>query len=241
MRGSPSLSATPGNSPFGATASATVPVVGAPPPGESLRMARKGRRLDRLRLDDLGDFGPGASNRLRPKSPYRGLRPELPFGRGRFRVRPFLSSTASVRRREPPLLVVIRIELPQPAGVPAFPSPPSPSSARASSRVLIPAETRMLQRLGLLQRVDRVVADPDEFEIRLAHADLDHPVERALDPGLQRHEAFLRRLQAHGLAGRAVDLRDEGRGGDGEGVADDAREPLVVLVLRAAAVAPRSA
>ena len=34
------------------------------------------------------------------------------------------------------------------------------------------------------------------------------------------------------LAGRAVDLADERRGGDREGVADDARQPFVVLVLQ---------
>jgi hypothetical protein len=60
---------------------------------------------------------------------------------------------------------------------------------------------------------------------------LDHVVERVLDPGLKRHNAFLRRLQAQGLARRAVDLADEGRGGHGERVADDAREPLVVHIL----------
>ena len=112
------------------------------------------------------------------------------------------------------------LNFPSPAS--SCPSPPSPNSARASSRVLIPAETRMF---------DRVVADPDEFEIRLAHAVLDHPVEDRLDPGLQRQQALLRRLQAHGLAGRAIDLADEGRGGDGEGVADDAGEPFVIGVL----------
>ena len=56
-------------------------------------------------------------------------------------------------------------------------------------------------------------------------------VERVLHPGLERHEPFLRRLLAHGLARRAVDLADERRNGDREGVADDARQPLVVLVL----------
>src|SRR5208337_5239464 len=55
-----------------------------------------------------------------------------------------------------------------------------------------------LQRLSLLQRVDCVVADPDELRAGLAHADLNNLVERALHPGLERHEALLRRLQAHG-------------------------------------------
>ena len=89
-----------------------------------------------------------------------------------------------------------------------------------------------LQRLRLLERIDGVVADPYEFEAGLVHALTDHMVERVLDPRFQRHEAFLRRLLAHGLAGRAVDLADERRDGDREGVADDARQPLVVLVLQ---------
>jgi hypothetical protein len=80
--------------------------------------------------------------------------------------------------------------------------------------------------------MDRVVADPDELEARFVHALTDHVVERVLHPGLERHKAFLRRLLAHGLAGRAVDLTDERRNGNREGVADDARQPLVVLVLQ---------
>ena len=56
-------------------------------------------------------------------------------------------------------------------------------------------------------------------------------VERVLHPGLERHQAFLRGLLAQGLARRAVDLADERRNGGREGVADDARQPLVVLVL----------
>jgi hypothetical protein len=44
-----------------------------------------------------------------------------------------------------------------------------------------------------------------------------HLVERVLDPGLERPEPLLRGLRPHGLARRAVDLRDEGRDGDGEG------------------------
>ena len=43
--------------------------------------------------------------------------------------------------------------------------------------------------------------------------------ETQTDRRLDAREPFLRRLQAHGLAGRPVDLGDEGRGGDGEGVA----------------------
>jgi hypothetical protein len=83
-----------------------------------------------------------------------------------------------------------------------------------------------------LPRIDRIVADPHEFEFRRAEMNLDHVIERALDPGLQGHEAFLRRLHAQRLARRAVDLGDEGRGGDREGVADDARQPLVVLIFQ---------
>jgi hypothetical protein len=39
-------------------------------------------------------------------------------------------------------------------------------------------------------------------------------------------------LQPHGLAGRAVDFAGEGRGGNREGVADDAGEPFVIGVLQ---------
>ena len=45
--------------------------------------------------------------------------------------------------------------------------PSEPSSARALARVLMPEKTQNLQRLRLLQRVDRVVANPHEFERRL--------------------------------------------------------------------------
>jgi hypothetical protein len=70
-----------------------------------------------------------------------------------------------------------------------------------------------------------------EFEPRLVHADVDHVVEGVLEPALQRHEAFLRGLLAHGLAGRAVDLGDERRDGHRERVADDAGQPFVILIL----------
>jgi hypothetical protein len=59
--------------------------------------------------------------------------------------------------------------------------------------------------------------------------DLDHLIERALDPRLQRHETLLRRLQTKGLARRPIDLGDEG--GGGRRVVDDAGEPFVVLVF----------
>ena len=88
-----------------------------------------------------------------------------------------------------------------------------------------------LERLRLFERIDRVVADPDELERRLVHALADHMVERVLHPRLQRHQPLLRRLLAHRLAGRAVDLAHERRDGHREGVADEARQPLVVLVL----------
>ena len=42
---------------------------------------------------------------------------------------------------------------------------------------------------------------------------------------------FLRRLLAQRLAGRAVDLAHESRDRNRKGVADDARQPLVILVL----------
>jgi hypothetical protein len=41
-----------------------------------------------------------------------------------------------------------------------------------------------LQRLRLLERIDRVVADPHEFEAGLVHADVDHVVEGVLSQRL---------------------------------------------------------
>src|ERR1700733_1344602 len=144
-------------------------------------------------------------------------------------------------------LVMMRVELPQwravtprlatsgPASSAAGPFPPcgpKPRSARASSRVFDPRADQDLQRLRLLQRIDRVVADPHKLEPGLVHALPDHMVERVLDPRLERHKPFLRRLLAQGLARRPVDLRYEGRNGDREGVEDDAGQPFVVLVLQ---------
>jgi hypothetical protein len=48
--------------------------------------------------------------------------------------------------------------------------------------------------------------------------------------GLRSHELLHLQTQQR-LACRSVDLGDEGGGGDREGVADDASEPLVVLIL----------
>src|ERR1700733_8210620 len=122
-------------------------------------------------------------------------------------------------------LVMMRVELPQwravtprlatsgPASSAAGPFPPcgpKPRSARASSRVFDPRADQDLQRLRLLQRIDRVVADPHKLEPGLVHALPDHMVERVLDPRLERHNPFLRRLLAQGLARRPVDLRYEG-------------------------------
>jgi hypothetical protein len=97
---------------------------------------------------------------------------------------------------------------------------------------LDPRADQYLQCLRLLQRIDRVVADPDELEVGLFQMDLDDLVERGLDPRFQRHEPFLRRLHPQGLGGRAIDLADERGGGDGESVTDDPREPFVVLILQ---------
>jgi hypothetical protein len=49
---------------------------------------------------------------------------------------------------------------------------------------LIPVDTRICSVCAWLQRVDGVVTDPDELEAGLVHANLDHVVERVLDPGL---------------------------------------------------------
>ena len=57
-------------------------------------------------------------------------------------------------------------------------------------------------------------------------------VERVLHPGLQRNEPLLRRLLAQRLAGRPVDLAHESRDRNREGVADEPRQPFVVLVLQ---------
>jgi hypothetical protein len=89
-----------------------------------------------------------------------------------------------------------------------------------------------LQRLRLLERIDRVVADPYGFEARLVHADANHVIERALHPRFQRNQPLLGRLLAQSLTGRAIDLAHEGRGRNREGVADDARQPLVITVFQ---------
>jgi hypothetical protein len=55
-------------------------------------------------------------------------------------------------------------------------------------------------------------ADPDEFEGGLVHALLDHPVERALDPVLQRRRPYLVACMRNvSLVARPVDLGDDER------------------------------
>jgi hypothetical protein len=106
----------------------------------------------------------------------------------------------------------------------------------------VESPVRRLQRPRLLQRIDYVVADPHEFE-RLVHAHPDHMVERVLDPSLERTassivlsggtEAFPHdTVRSDVGCGRGQrHLRHESRNGHREGVADEARQPLVVLVL----------
>ncbi|MFZ1962187.1 MAG: hypothetical protein WAU78_01730, partial [Roseiarcus sp.] len=71
-----------------------------------------------------------------------------------------LWSCRLVRRREPPALVVVVIVLPQPTRrrLPALRREP-----QVGARLLARLDSRAdenVQRLRLLQRVDRVVADP---------------------------------------------------------------------------------
>ena len=129
---------------------------------------------------------------------------------------------------------MIRIELSQrirrarrPRALPGQPQIRSRLLARLDAGVDEDAE-----RLRLLQQIDGVVADPGEFEIGRVKMIGEHAVEHAFHPGLQRRQAFLQRLLAQVLRGRAVDLIDEGRGGNREGVTDDAREPFVILILQ---------
>ena len=109
---------------------------------------------------------------------------------------------------------------------------PSPRSARASSRVLMPAPTRICSVCACSSGSTASSPTHTNSRPRLVHALLDHMVERALHPRFQRHQPLLRRLLAQGLARRPVDLGDEGGSRDREGVADDARQPLVILVLQ---------
>jgi hypothetical protein len=128
--------------------------------------------------------------------------------------------------REPPLLVVIRIEL----GDPRRPVEPQ-LHPRLLAR-LRPGVDKDRDSLSLLQRIDCVVADPVELKVGRAEANADNPIQRRLDPRLQRHETLLRGLRAQRLRGRAIDLRHERRGGHRERVADHARQPLVLLILQ---------
>jgi hypothetical protein len=52
-----------------------------------------------------------------------------------------------------------------------------------------------LQGLRLFERIDRVVADPHEFEARLVHALADHVVERVLDLGAISYRTRVLRLR----------------------------------------------
>jgi hypothetical protein len=113
----------------------------------------------------------------------------------------------------------------------AAPAAPKPSSALASSRVLIPAPTRICRVCACCK--GSTASSPTQTNSRPGfHADLDHMVERALEPALERYEPFLGRLHAQRLARRPVDLRYERGGRNRECVADDARQPLVVLVFQ---------
>jgi hypothetical protein len=73
-----------------------------------------------------------------------------------------------------------------------LPSPRSASEGRTPDPPAPPTRGHQnLRRLPLLQRIDRVVADPDELEARLFQIDLHDGIERAFDPGLQRREPLL--------------------------------------------------
>ncbi|HEY1944117.1 MAG TPA: hypothetical protein VGH40_18545, partial [Roseiarcus sp.] len=63
----------------------------------------------------------------------------------------------------------------------AGPGGACPSGASFGDRVDAGGD-QDVERLRLLQRVDSVVADPDEFEVGRVEIDMDHLVERALDP-----------------------------------------------------------
>ncbi len=88
----------------------------------------------------------------------------------------------AVRRRKTASLVVIVIILPQGRRrARRFPTPrPKPQVGPGFVARLDAGRHQDVGRLRLLQRVDGVVADPDEFEAGLVHADPDHMIERHL-------------------------------------------------------------
>jgi hypothetical protein len=106
------------------------------------------------------------------------------------------------------------------------------AQVRRVSRAVTPGRGENFERLRLLERVDERRRQPRRTRGRLGHALLDHVVERVLHPGFQRNQPLLRRLLAKRLAGRPVDLAQEGRDRNREGVADDARQPFVVLIFQ---------
>ena len=88
------------------------------------------------------------------------------------------------------------------------------------------------EHLHLDGGVDCVAVGPSELQIVVSEQFLDDMVHEVLDPLLQRNKTFLRRLHALRLGRSAVCLRDKWSRRDGEGVADEPSQPLVIFVLQ---------
>ena len=103
-------------------------------------------------------------------------------------IRPRFHGVSGIR--ETPRLIVIRVELHHPFCLPEPQFRPRLGDSLDAS----PEQDR--DRLRLFERINRIVADPEELQIRFAEAEPDHPVERRLHPRFQRHQPFRRRLRA---------------------------------------------
>ena len=87
------------------------------------------------------------------------------------------------------------------------------------------------QDFRLLLGLDPKQIRPGEFEVGVTHAVLDDMIGEALDPAHQRRQPLGQRRLLRRLGGGAVDLAGERGRRQREGVAHDARQPLVKLVL----------
>src|SRR3954468_3467653 len=88
-----------------------------------------------------------------------------------------------------------------------------------------------LEELRLLGRTGGARLHPGEFEVGVADQILDDMVGGALGPGQQAPQPLGQRRLLRRFGGGAVDLAAEGGRRQGEGVADDARQPFVEFVL----------
>ena len=93
------------------------------------------------------------------------------------------------------------------------------------------AEDVDLVPLALYQGLQTLLIAPDELQVGGAEAIPEDPVHQGLDPHHDRRQALGQGRLLDVLGGRAVGLLDQGSGGDAEREADDAGQPLVIVVL----------